>query len=431
VSGLAPVAAILIFVVAFVLLATEKVHRVAVVLGAAAVMTVLGLVPGEEVFYSRHAGIDWDVIFLLLGMMIIVGVVKQTGVFEYLAIRAAQHSRGRPYRLLVYLMAITAVASPFVDNVTTIMLVAPVTIAVCRRLEIPAAPYLIAEALAANIGGAATLVGDPPNIIIASRAGLTYNDFLIHMTPIVAILFVLFALMARILFRRAFVYRPDRAAAVMALDARAAIQDRGLLIRCMIVLGLITVAFTAHTVLHLAPSIVALLGAGLMVLVSGVQPSQYLAEVEWGTLVFFTGLFVLVGGLVHTDVIRNIGQWASGITDNHFLIATGLIYGSAILGAFFDNIPYAATMAPIVEDVVATVPDPSTGQALWWAFALGADLSGNGTAIAASANVIVLGMAARHGEPISFWQFTRYGIITTLVTTTISWLYIWLRYFAF
>lgn len=419
-----------IFAVAFILIATEKVHRTAVALAGAAAMVVLGFVPGEEVFYSHHTGIDWNVIFLLLGMMIIVGVIKHTGVFEFLGVWAAQRSKGRPYRLLVLLMGITALASPFLDNVTTVMLVAPVTIAVCRRLEISPAPYLIAEVLASNIGGAATLIGDPPNIIIASRAGLSFNDFLIHMTPIVVVLFALFVVMARFLFRKSFVYHPERVAEVMAMDARASITDARKLVRCLIVLGLVMVMFTLHTVLHLEPAIVALLGAGAIVLVSKDWTNGYLKEVEWSTLVFFMGLFVMVGALVQTGIIGSVGEWVvQTVGDNYFGAATSLLFGSAVVGAVFDNIPYAATMAPIVEGLAAQPSDPTISQALWWSFALGADLSGNGTAIAASANVVVLGIAAREGVPITFGQFTKYGAITTLATTLVAWGYVWLRYF--
>jgi Na+/H+ antiporter NhaD/arsenite permease-like protein len=312
------------------------------------------------------------------------------------------------------------------------MLVAPVTIAVCQRLDISPAPYLISEVLASNIGGAATLIGDPPNIIIASRAGLSFNDFLIHMTPIVVVLFGLFVVMARFLFRRSFVYHPDRVDQVMAMNARASITDVPKLVRCLIVLGLVMVAFSLHTVLHLGPAIVALLGAGVMVLVSRDWTNGYLKEVEWPTLVFFMGLFVMVGALVQTGVIHVVGEWAvRTVGDEYFVAATGLLFGSAVIGAVVDNIPYAATMAPIVEDLVAQTPDSTIGQALWWSFALGTDLGGNGTAIAASANVVVLGIAARAKIPITFWKFTKYGLITTLATTLVAWGYVWLRYFVF
>ncbi|MBC7301303.1 MAG: ArsB/NhaD family transporter [Nocardia sp.] len=422
--------AVVIFVVAFFFIATEKADKVKTVLIAAGAMAVLGLIPGDEVFYSAHEGIDWNVIFLLLGMMIIVGVIKQTGLFDYLAIWSAKRSRGNPYRLMVMLMLITAVASPFLDNVTIIMLVAPVTLVVCRRLGIAAQPFLIAEVLACNIGGAATLVGDPPNIIIASRAGLSFNDFLVHMAPIVVITFALFVALTRVLFRSALRTDSTSIDAVMALQERRAIRDPKLLVRSLIVLAGVVVGFCLHSVVHVAPSVIALLGAGIMVLVSGLDIGEILQEVEWATLVFFMGLFVMVAGLVHTGVIAAIGDAATGwLGDNYFLAATALVFGSAILGAFVDNIPYTATMAPVVEDIVAGAPDPATGQSLWWAFALGADFGGNGTAVAASANVVALGIAARAGQRITFWQFTKYGMLVTMLSSVIAWIYVWIRYF--
>lgn len=419
-----------IFLVAFYFIATEKADKVKVVLVAAGAMAVLGLIPGSEVFFSEHEGIDWNVIFLLLGMMIIVGIVKQTGVFDYLAIWAAKRSKGDPYRLMVMLMVITAIASPFLDNVTTIMLVAPVTVMVCDRLRIPAQPYLIAEVLASNIGGAATLIGDPPNIIIGSRAGLTFNDFLVHMAPIVVVVFIVFVLLTRVLFKSSFRYNPERVSAVMALQERRAITDPRLLVRCLAVLAVVVAGFGLHAVLHVEPSIVALVGAGVMLLLSRIPVSEVLAEVEWPTLVFFAGLFVMVAGLVETGVIATAGTWAvEALGDDYFLAATALLFGSSVLGAFFDNIPYVATMAPIVEGVVAQAPDAATGQALWWSFALGADFGGNGTAVAASANVVAIGIAARTGHPISFWRFTKYGIVVTALSTLMAWVYVWLRYF--
>jgi Na+/H+ antiporter NhaD/arsenite permease-like protein len=426
-----PYVALAIFALAFFFIATEKANKVKVVLLAAAAMVLLGLAPGSEVFFSEHEGIDWNVIFLLLGMMIIVGIIKQTGVFDYLGIWAAKRSRGEPYRLMVMLMVITAIASPFLDNVTTIMLVAPVTVVVCDRLRIPAQPYLIAEVLASNIGGAATLIGDPPNIIIGSRAGLTFNDFLVHMAPIVVVVFVAFVLLTRFLFRKSFRYNPDEVAAVMALQERRAIKDGPLLVRCLVVLALVVVGFALHSVLHLEPSIVALVGAGAMIMVAKVDVPEVLREVEWSTLVFFMGLFVMVAGLVHTGVIETIGHWAvEQVGDNYLVAATALLFGSGVLGAFFDNIPYVATMTPVVEGVVAEAPDPATGQSLWWAFALGADFGGNGTAVAASANVVALGIASRTGHHITFWQFTRYGIVVTALSIAMAWVYVWLRYFA-
>jgi Na+/H+ antiporter NhaD/arsenite permease-like protein len=427
---LAPLLALAIFVVAFWFLATERADKVKTVLVATGLMTILGLTPGEKVFYSEHEGIDWNVIFLLLGMMVIVGVIKQTGVFDFLAIWAAKRSRGKPFRLMAMLMLITAVASPVLDNVTIIMLVAPVTLVICDRLNIAPQPYLIAEVLASNIGGAATLIGDPPNIIIGSRAGLSFNDFLIHMAPAVIVIFALFVVLTRLLFRAELRGDIVHLEEVMALHEGRAIKDTRLLVRSMAVLALVVIGFSLHSVLHVAPSIIALLGAGTMLLVTNVDVGEILPEVEWSTLVFFMGLFAMVAGLVHTGVIGWLGDAAvATFGGNFFLAATGLLFGSAVLGAFVDNIPYTATMTPVVEDMAAHAADAETGRALWWAFALGACFSGNGTAIAASANVVAIGIAQRAGHPISFWRFTRYGIVVTLLSTALAWVYVWLRYF--
>jgi len=431
------VLAVAIFVVTYALIATERIDRVAAALGGAAALVVVRIVDAETAFFSPDAGVDWNVIFLLLGMMIIVGVFKQTGLFEYLAIWAAKRSGGHPYRLMVLLAGTTALASALLDNVTTVLLTAPVTLAVCARLRLPAVPYLIAQVFASNIGGTATLIGDPPNIIIASRAGLSFNDFLIHLAPIVVVMLAVFLGLCRFLFRDALREARDgpgaaRAAGLTDLRPSDAITDRRLLARCLVVLALVIVAFVLHTTLHLEPAMVALLGAGLMVLVSRTTARQYLEEVEWPTLVFFMALFVLVGGLVQVGVIAGLGQAAADtIGDRYLLAATVLIFGSAVLGAFVDNIPYTAAMAPIVDDVVTAAPDPALGRPLWWAFALGADLGGNTTAVAAGANVVVTGIAARQGQPISFWQFTRHGLVVTTVTLVIAWVYVWLRYYAF
>jgi Na+/H+ antiporter NhaD/arsenite permease-like protein len=421
-------AAIVIFVGAYALLVTERIHRTKVALGGAALMLLLHITDGEVAFRDEHAGIDWNVIFLLLGMMIIVSIMRLTGVFEYLAIWAAKRARGKPYRLMVMLCVITAVASALLDNVTTVLLIAPVTFLVCDRLGLRAAPFLIAEVLASNIGGAATLVGDPPNIIIASRAGLSFNDFLVHMLPIVVVLMIVFLLMSRVLFRRDFVFDPERAATVMTLNEREAISDVKLLVQSLVILTLVLAAFVLHPVLHYEPSIVALLGAGALIVVTRVKTEDALHDVEWSTLVFFAGLFVMVGGLVETGVIGGLSAAAADLTEGRLAFASYLLLGgSAVLSAIVDNIPYVATMSPIVADLVAEHPGGS-GQVLWWALALGADLGGNATAIGASANVVALGIAERNGQRISFWEFTKYGLVVTVVTVALCVPYLALRY---
>ncbi|SDK49243.1 SLC13 family permease [Nonomuraea jiangxiensis] len=421
--------AVAVFLLAYTLIATEKVHRVAAALGGAGIMLLIHATGAEAAFFGERSGIDWNVIFLLLGMMIIVGVLKQTGIFEYLAIWAAKRARGRPFRLMALLIVITACASALLDNVTTVLLIAPVTFLVCERLAVPVAPFLIAEALASNIGGTATLVGDPPNIIIASRGGLTFNDFLVHLAPLIVVLVVVFVALCRWLFRGSFRYDPERAAEIMTLNEREAIADRRLLWQSLAVLALVIVAFVLHPVLHYEPSIVALLGAGVLVAATNVTTEEALREVEWPTLVFFAGLFVMVGALVETGVIDRISHAAAEATHGRLALTTMvLLWGSAVLSAVVDNIPYVATMSPIVADLVQAAGGNEHAQVFWWALALGADLGGNATAVGAAANVVIIGIAARNGTPISFWQFTRYGLVVTLVTVAISTPYLWLRY---
>jgi Na+/H+ antiporter NhaD/arsenite permease-like protein len=324
------------------------------------------------------------------------------------------------------------VASALLDNVTTVLLIAPVTLLVCERLAVNPVPFLIAEVFASNIGGAATLIGDPPNIIIGSRAGLTFNDFLVHMAPIAIIAMIVFVLVLPWLFRGSFTADPARAAEVMALNEREAIQDGRLLVKCAVVLAAVFAAFVSHSVLHIQPSVVALLGAGVLVLISRSEPRHYLASVEWETLLFFAGLFIMVGALVHTGVIANLARVVTDATGGNALLAVMLILGvSALLSGIIDNIPYVATMSPLVLDLSQSIANPVHAEALWWSLALGADFGGNLTAVGASANVVVLGIAKRAGSPISFWEFTRKGIVVTVITIALAAPYLWLRYFLF
>jgi Na+/H+ antiporter NhaD/arsenite permease-like protein len=426
------VVAVLVFVAAYILIATERVPKMVTALAGAGVILGLGVASAEEAFYSHETGIDWDVIFLLLGMMIIVGVLRRTGVFEYVAIWAAKRAKGSPFRVMVLLVLITAIASAMLDNVTTVLLIAPVTLLVCDRLGVKPGPFLIAEVLASNIGGAATLIGDPPNIIIASRSGLTFNDFLLNMAPIAALSIAVLVAMLPLLFRGAFKGDPKRVADVMALNEREAITNRRLLIICGAVLVAVFVGFIGHAAFHIEPSVVALLGAGILVLLSRSQPRDFMPSVEWETLLFFAGLFIMVGALVKTGVIGELAEGAARATGGDPLTATMLIlFVSALLSGIVDNIPYTAAMSPIVLQLTEGIADPVQADALWWSLAIGADFGGNLTAIGASANVVVLGIAARSGSPISFWEFTRKGAIVTVVTILLAAPYLWLRYFQF
>ncbi|MEZ5097458.1 MAG: ArsB/NhaD family transporter [Nocardioides sp.] len=425
--GFSEIASLIVFVGAYTLIATERIHRVAAALGGASLMLALRLTDGDAAFYSHESGIDWNVIFLLFGMMIIVGVLKTTGLFEALAIHAAKRARGRPFALMALLATITAVASALLDNVTTVLLIAPVTFLVCERLGLKVTPYLIAEVLASNTGGMGTLIGDPPNIIIGSRANLTFNHFLVHLGPLAVVMTAVLVVMLRVLFRSAFTYDPDRVAEVMALSERDAIRDVPLLWRSLFVLALVLAGFVLHPFLHYEPSVVALLGAGVLLLISSVTIEDALVDVEWETLVFFMGLFVMVGALVETGVIERFAEWlAERIGGNLAVAAVVILLVSMLLSGIVDNIPYVATMAPVVSALVAQ--QGGNGDVLWWSLAIGADLGGNATAVGASANVVVLGMAARYGSPISFWEFTKYGIVVVLASALVSSGYLYLRY---
>jgi Na+/H+ antiporter NhaD/arsenite permease-like protein len=421
--------AIGVFVGAYVLIATEWVHRVVVALAGAGLMLLFRIVDAHDAFHSEELGIDWNVVFLLFGMMVIVGVLRRTGVFEYLAIWSAKRARGRPFGVLALLVVITAIASALLDNVTTLLLVAPVTVLIAERLGAPPVPFLIAEALASNIGGTATLVGDPPNIIIGSAAGLSYVDFLANLGPIVVVLMLVYLLQARFLFRKGLTFHPERVRELLALDEREALLGGSLLPKALGILGIVTVAFVLQEPLGYEPSVVALLGAGVLLLLAGGDRTEYLRDVEWKTLAFFIGLFIMVGAIVKVGVIETLAERLIESTEGRLFLATAvLLIASAVLSSLVDNIPYVATMVPLVAALTAAFPGDAT--VLWWALALGADLGGNATSIGASANVVAVGVAERSGIRIRFVEFFRFGFPVAALSVGLSLAYLWLRYFA-
>lgn len=421
--------AIAIFVLAYVLIASEKISRIAIALGGAAAMFIIGATDADKAFYSHETGIDWNVIFLLLGMMIIVGVIHKTGLFEFLAIKAIKVADGSPRKALVFLVILVAVASAILDNVTTILLAVPMTIIVCKQLNVNPIPFLLSEVFASNIGGASTLVGDPPNIIIASRAGLSFNDFLIHMAPLVIVAMFVITPMLVWMFRKDLVNTPEDRARIHEIDEFSYLKNPELLKKSLAVLSLVVVGFLAHSAIHTEPSVIALLGAGLLIAISGLKPVDYIQDVEWGTLVFFAGLFVMVGALVNVGALQMLSDYLSEQVAGKPELATGvLLVLSAVVSAIVDNIPYVATMSPVVADLSAAVP-AQHGDVLWWALAFGADFGGNATIIGASANVVAVGLAAKAGIKISFWQFAKYGIPVTIVSIAIAAPYLFIRYF--
>jgi len=423
------IAAVSVFLIAYFFIATEKINRVAVVCAGAAVMIIIGATNADAAFYSHETGIDWNVIFLLLGMMIIVGVIHKTGLFEYLAIKAIQLAKGRPRQAFVYLLMLVAFCSALLDNVTTIMLAVPMTIMVAKYLKVQPVPFILAEVFISNIGGAATLIGDPPNIIIASKADLDFNSFLIHMAPMVLVVLAVIIPMLVLMFNKDLKNNAEDRKSVMTLNANSFIKDKSLLVKSLVVLTLVIVAFVLHSVLHLEPSVIAMIGAGVLVLISNLKPEQFAKDVEWGTLVFFAALFIMVGALVNVGALKVVADSIGAfVGDDGALAAGALVVVSALASGIVDNIPYVTSMAPVVQqlnDSISTI----TNDGLWWALAFGADFGGNMTIVGASANVVAIGLAYASGYKITFWQFAKYGIPVTIVSTAMALPYVLIRYF--
>lgn len=413
--------AVSVFLLVYAVIISDKIHRTVIAMLGAASIIALGVISQDNAFGS----IDFNTIGLLIGMMIIVGITRQSGVFEFLAIKSAKLAGGKPLAILAIMALFTGLASALLDNVTTVLLVVPITYAICDRLAINVLPFLFAEILASNIGGTATLIGDPPNIMIGSATGLGFIDFLTNLTlPALLILAVTIILLV-LIYRHDLETTPDRIQNIIAMNEKQAIKDWGLLNRSLIVLGLTMVGFLLHQALHLESATIALLGASLLMLVSGEHPEEVLLNIEWPTIFFFAGLFILVGGLVETGVIEWIARQALLLTGGE-LMQTGILvlWLSAIASAFVDNIPFVATMIPLLQTMgqMSSLPMEPT----WWALSLGACLGGNGTLIGASANVVVAGIAEKYGDRISFIDYLKIGFPMMLVSVLLSMVYLYL-----
>ncbi len=414
--------AISIFVIAYVLIVTEKIDRmVAALLGGMAMIIFVGSYTQEEAFHH----VDFNVIFLLAGMMLIAGVISETGLFQWLAVRAVQVGKGNPIRIMQILAIVTAVGSALLDNVTVVVLIAPVTLFVASSLGVNPLPFLIAEVIASNIGGAATLIGDPPNIIIGSAAGIDFVTFMLNMGPIVIVCLIFYVLLLPLLFRKQ-VPSTEQANSVENLDATGLISHPVLLRQSLIVLGGVLLGFMLHGTLHLDTATVALTGAAVLLLWSRRDPHKALEDVEWGTLLFFVGLFIMVEGLVAVGAIDLAANWLLETTGGNLQVtAMAILWISAIASGIIDNIPYTATMVPLIQNLGERGMDTWP---LWWALAMGADFGGNATLVGASANVVVASFAARSGHHISFMKFLGYGLVVTFVTLLFSTVYLWVRY---
>ena len=419
--------AIVIFVAAYALIISEKVHRTIVGLGGAMLMILFGILTQDQAI----GHVDFNTLGLLMGMMIIVNITSETGLFNYLAIWAAKKVKAKPIALLVALSAITMICSALLDNVTTVLLTVPITFSITSQLKVDVKPFLISQILASNIGGTATLIGDPPNIMIGSAVGLNFMDFIFNLTAICILIFIVTEILLIVIYRRGLHTTDDLRDKVMHLKEKSQISNPRLLKKCLFVLFITISMFVLHGQLHMQTATAALTGAALLLFISYAQDEAMIAtvlsKIEWLAIFFFAGLFILVGALVETGVISMLAQEAMKLT-NGSLNATAMLilWMSAIASAFIDNIPFVATLIPLIQDMGRM--GMTNLAPLWWALSLGACLGGNGTLIGASANVVVASMAAQRGQQISFIRFMMIAFPLMLLSIVISSVYIWLRY---
>ncbi|WP_340394638.1 ArsB/NhaD family transporter [Paenibacillus sp. FSL E2-0177] len=418
--------AIGIFLLIYGLIISEKIHRTILAMLGAIVMIAMGIVDQETAL--QH--IDFNTIGLLVGMMMIVGITAETGLFKYAAVKSAKLAKGKPKRILIALFVITAVASAFLDNVTTVLLMVPVTFSITRQLRIHPLPFLMSQIIASNVGGTATLIGDPPNIMIGSAVKeLTFMAFISNLTPVIIIIVLAYIPLLLLMFGKQIKTTPELQQSIMDMDEKVMITDHKLLRKCLIVLAITIAGFFLHQALHLESATVALAGAFLLLLLTGGEHMLEKAfhSVEWITIFFFIGLFVLVSGLVETGVIAELAAKAIEITNGDVLMSAMMIlWVSAITSAFLDNIPFVATMIPLIQEMGNM--GISNLEPLWWSLALGACLGGNGTLIGASANLIVAGLAGKEGYPITFMKYLKVGFPLMLLSIVISSVYLYLRY---
>ena len=416
------IVSIAVFVIVMVAIMTEKLHRSLAAIVGAMLVLALHVLP----FDAAMEHIDFNTLGVLLGMMLFVSVVKLSGMFEFLAIKAARLAKGEPWKVMLLFVLLTAVLSSFLDNVTTVLLIGPMTLTVCKLLDVNPIPFFMTEILASNIGGTATLIGDPPNIMIGSAAGFTFFDFILYDAPAVVVILAAVLVVFYFLYGRKMHVNEEHRARIMELDEHAMIKNKRLLKQSYVMIGLVVVGFMAHGALGLESSVIALGAAGIIMLISGESIEEALANVEWTTLAFFAGLFVIVGAMAETGVIEMLAHALIDATGgNVFVTMLVLLVGSAVISSFLDNIPFVATMIPILLAMESTGMDVTP---LWWAVSLGACLGGNGTLIGASANVVLSDISKKNGHEITFVQFLKTGFPIMLLTVVIAGLYLVVRF---
>jgi Na+/H+ antiporter NhaD/arsenite permease-like protein len=413
---------IVVFLAVMTLIVTEKVHRTSAALAGAVILFLTGVLS----FDQGMDAIDFNTLGVLVGMMLFVAVVKQSGLFEYLAYKAAKWAKGDPWRIMVAFVLVTAVCSAFLDNVTTVLLIAPMTFTICKILDMNPVPYFMTQILASNVGGTATLIGDPPNIMIGSSAGLTFADFANYDGLCCVIILVVFILLFHLIYGRKMHATAEAEATIMELDEQSVIRDRTLLHKSVVMIFAVIVAFMLHGQLGLESSEIALTAAAVMLIIGGQDIEEMILGVEWTTIGFFAGLFIVVGGMSHTGVITMLANWIMDVTgEQEVLTMLVILWVSAVVSSILDNIPFTATMIPVLLTMESAGMDVMP---FWWALSLGACLGGNGTIIGASANVVLSGISNRNGYPMTFMGFLKVGMPLMIVSVVISTVYLLIRF---
>ncbi len=412
---------IIIFLLVILSIITEKIDRTVAAISGAVLMIITNVLTLDK----SISYIDFNTIGVLLGMMIVVSIVKNSGLFEYIAIYTAKKSKGNPWRIMVYFILITAILSALLDNVTTVLLVGPMTIVICQILKVNPVPFLMTEIIASNVGGTSTLIGDPPNIMIGSAANLSFSDFIINLGFVVIVILISLIIYFKLIYKKE-INNGTNEVAITSLDENKAIQDKPLLYKSIVVLFLILLGFIFHSKLNIESSIVALSGACIMLVIGKQDAGEIINSVEWSTIIFFIGLFIVVGGISESGVIKNLASYLIKLTNGNTTYTMCIIlWVSAIISSFLDNIPFVATLIPLILTMQA---QGMNVMPLWWATSLGACLGGNGTLIGASANVVLANIGEKHGYDISFKKYFRLGFPVMLLTIFISTIYLLLRY---
>lgn len=414
--------AIVIFLLVMLAIITEKINRTLASVGGALLMIILNIMPLE----NSISHIDFNTIGVLIGMMLVVAVVKNSGLFEYIAILTAKKSKGDPWIIMVCFVIITAVLSAILDNVTTVLLVGPMTIVITQLLNLNPIPFLMTQIIASNVGGTSTLIGDPPNIMIGSAANLSFLDFIINLGPVVIVLLIIMIFCFKIIFKNNLMVDEIHKQNILSLDENKAIKDKELLIKSIVVITLILIGFVFHNIIHLDSCVVALSGATIMLLIGKQDVEEILASIEWSTIAFFVGLFVIVGGLQEVGIINKVAMLLIDATKGHMILTMLIIlWLSAIISSFLDNIPFVATLIPLILTMQTQGIDVMP---LWWATSLGACLGGNGTLIGASANVVLANVGQKNGHPITFKEYFKFGFPLMILSIVISTIYLLIKF---